>query len=619
MQLSENELAQLLPCEAPDFKSLKNDLVELREHVLDLEKKSAGLLKGVHPKHLCSGRNLLQYLALRTVDVRALQYLLSEWGLSSLGRAERKVQATLDTVLAVMYALEGKKWASDQPPPVCFKEGRRLLEENTDLLLGPLPDGRRARIMVTMPTEAANDYTLVQALMEKGMNCARINCAHDDESVWERIIKNIRRAAEATGKNCTIHMDLGGPKLRTGPLEPTPTIFKVKPERNATGEVVSPAKIWLFPSENGQPSEFAAACLPVPSEWLKHCKKGDKLKFIDANGSERKMKIVGKAPEGFWAALKKTAYFHSGLILENEGEKAAIGELPTHENPISLAVGDALALTKKPILGRNANAELGEPAQIGCTIPDVLNDVRVGEQVWFDDGKIGSVVEKIEADRLLLRITQTKPGGDKLRSGKGINFPDSDLHLPALTAQDLSDLRFVAEHADTVGLSFANSAADAHQLIKALKQLKKSPGIVLKIETKRGFEHLPAMLLEVMKVEKCGVMIARGDLAIEAGFGRLAELQEQILWVCEAAHVPVIWATQVLEGMAKMGLPSRAEVTDAAMGQRAECIMLNKGEHILAATQALDEILHRMQDHQTKKRSTLRKLNLAELFFAGDV
>ena len=102
-------------------------------------------------------------------------------------------------------------------------------------------------------------------------------------------------------------------------------------------------------------------------------------------------------------------------------------------------------------------------------------------------------------------------------------------------------------------------------------------GIVLKIETRRGFEELPQVLLAAMRSPVIGVMIARGDLAVECGYERLAELQEEILWVCEAAHVPVIWATQVLENLAKDGMPSRAEITDAAMGERAECVMLNKG------------------------------------------
>ena len=105
-------------------------------------------------------------------------------------------------------------------------------------------------------------------------------------------------------------------------------------------------------------------------------------------------------------------------------------------------------------------------------------------------------------------------------------------------------------------------------------------------------------------------MIARGDLAAECGFERMAELQQEILWICESAHVPVIWATQVLEGLAKRGHASRAEISDASMSQSAECVMLNKGPYIIDAVRTLDDILRRMQDHQSKKRSMLRKLHL---------
>jgi pyruvate kinase len=106
-------------------------------------------------------------------------------------------------------------------------------------------------------------------------------------------------------------------------------------------------------------------------------------------------------------------------------------------------------------------------------------------------------------------------------------------------------------------------------------------------------------------------MVARGDLEVEVGFERLAEVQEEILWVCEAAHVPVVWATQILEGLAKTGAPSRAEVTDAEMGQRAECAMLNKGPHIVETTRFLSDILSRMGSHSRKRRATLRRLGIA--------
>lgn len=103
-------------------------------------------------------------------------------------------------------------------------------------------------------------------------------------------------------------------------------------------------------------------------------------------------------------------------------------------------------------------------------------------------------------------------------------------------------------------------------------------------------------------------MIARGDLAVELGFERVAEMQEEILWLCEAAQIPCIWATQVLEGLVAKGLSTRGEMTDAAMAARAECVMLNKGPNIIAGISALDRILRRMGENQAKKTPTLRAL-----------
>ena len=98
---------------------------------------------------------------------------------------------------------------------------------------------------------------------------------------------------------------------------------------------------------------------------------------------------------------------------------------------------------------------------------------------------------------------------------------------------------------------------------------------------------------------------------MEVGYERLAEVQEEMLWLAEAAHVPIVWATQVLERLAKKGRPSRAEITDAAMGERADCVMLNKGPHIEEAVAMLDGIPRRMEGHQDKKRSVLRPLSVS--------
>jgi pyruvate kinase len=213
-----------------------------------------------------------------------------------------------------------------------------------------------------------------------------------------------------------------------------------------------------------------------------------------------------------------------------------------------------------------------------------------------------------------VQITRAGIDGEKLGADKGINFPDSDLRLPALTGLDLELLPVVAKFADLIGLSFVHDPDDVLTLQHRLGQLQGNrPGIVLKLETRKAFETLPLLILAALRSESTGLMIARGDLAVECGFERMAEIQEEILWICEAAHMPVIWATQVLETLAKEGLPSRAEITDAAMGVRAECVMLNKGPHILEAIRALDDILRRMVDHQSKKRPMLRSLRVARI------
>ena len=249
------------------------------------------------------------------------------------------------------------------------------------------------------------------------------------------------------------------------------------------------------------------------------------------------------------------------------------------------------------------------PYVIGCSLPQAFRDVSPGDRVLIDDGKITGRVDANDGERITLTVIGAGPSGAKLKAEKGVNFPDTYLDLPALTEEDRSHLPFAAAHADVVNMSFVRSAEDVAQLIDALEaEDAQDVEISLKIETVEAFERLPAMLLEAMRWDGVGVMIARGDLAVEAGFERMAELQEEILWLCEAAHVPAIWATQVLESLAKDGLPSRAEITDAAMAQRAEAAMLNKGPYIVEAVEALSDILERMAGHADKKRDMLRRL-----------
>lgn len=256
----------------------------------------------------------------------------------------------------------------------------------------------------------------------------------------------------------------------------------------------------------------------------------------------------------------------------------------------------------------------GDKKQILCSFPNILQFVKLNERVLFDDGKIETKVVRKLKNKLLLEVISVPAAETKLKTEKGINFPDSRLKVSEVTEKDLQNLDFISQKADLVGLSFVQSVGSIRKVRQELKKRSsRQLGIIMKIETQLGFESLPELLFEAMKDYPCGVMIARGDLGVEVGFERMVEVQEEILWLCEAAHVPVIWATQVLEGSAKQGQPSRAEVTDAAAAVRAECVMLNKGPYIENAVRSLDNILKRMEFHTYKKRNLYRELSVAKL------
>jgi pyruvate kinase len=447
-----------------------------------------------------SAVNLSQYIALRRRDIRPLQTALMPWGLSSLGRSEARVLPNLDAVIATLGAICGEDVASWPHPPLrAFFRGERRLAHNADEVLGPRPVHRRVRIMVTLPTEAAEDKRYVEKLLARGMNLARINCAHDSSDEWQAMIRHIRKAEATTGHRCRIHMDVAGPKVRTD-----------------------------------------AVLTPDPKQRLH--------------------------------------------------------------------VGDCFLLARHEL-----QPEERFPLQVTCTLPAVFDHLRPGAAVWIDDGRMGCTVEKLLPEGALLLVTSARPKGERLRPDKGLNFPDTRLPLSPLTARDYAALDFAVAHADTVGYSFVQEPADIDHLLSELQARENRShhpgvGIVAKIETARAIENLPELIVHAAGRRAFAVMLARGDLAVEIGYQRMAEMQEEILWLCEAAHIPIIWATQVLENLTQKGIPSRAEISDAAMSERAECVMLNKGPYIREAVSMLDDVLVRMQAHQSKKTSQLRAL-----------
>ncbi|MEL6918038.1 MAG: pyruvate kinase [Bacteroidota bacterium] len=562
-----------------------------------------------------SAQNLVNYISFRSFDVREMQDQLKNLGLTRFSNAESHIKASVLTIryLLGLVVAENEKDALKQQWSI--KKGKKLLERNSKDLLGKGTKGRRVRIMVTQPKEAADNYGMVKQMVEKGMNVARINCAHDSREVWSKIISNIKKASKELGKEVKIAMDLAGPKIRTGKIIPGPKVLRSKSKKDALGQPIEWGTITLVPETDYIP---APNILPIASGDLGKLEVDDVIALVDARSKHRKLTVTKIDGNQVETESKQTIYFEPGLVLNTSFNASPmafiIGDIPALENALVLKTGDEIWVKKEEIIGAPAlfdtEGHLVRPAIISCQMPEVFNYIKKGDGVFFDDGKIGGTITDVEENLFKVKITLAKENGSKLRAYKGINFPDSKLGFSGLTAKDRMDLPFVAEHADIVNFSFVNRPADVTELYQELTKLNalEKMGIVLKIETQFGFENLAPILLEAMKTKNVGVMIARGDLAIETGWENIGEIQQEMLSICGAAHVPVIWATQVLENLAKSGLPSRSEITDATTALRAECVMLNKGPYINEAIALLNTILSTMESSQHKKESMLPKL-----------
>lgn len=571
--------------------SLLHDLRRLRQKLADLEEGEADTLASIAPPYRESARNLLHFIAFHQSNHPGMVAALRERGLSTLEGCEGHLAASLGAVIQVLEQLEGEA-PGDGPVPEGpgVSRGQELRQLHRQALFGPAAQSGVPVIMVTLPAEAGDHPAWIAELVEAGMGIARINCAHDTPAVWRRSIENVRLANRATGRSCRIAMDLAGPKLRTGPLPRAVGVVESRPLRDRFGRLLQPARLLArSPAEAAEPRPEETV-LPVLPEGWHDLEPGQRLRGRDASGRWRELQVVETAPGGVRLMTHQRCRFTAGLRFVQEGGEGYLVVAPLA--PVAgerlLRVGDALRLTAAVTDAADA---------IPCSCPEIFPSVRAGEPVVFDDGRLHGRIEAVEADALLVRITAARSRGSRLRADKGINLPESAITISALTAKDLEDLAFAAAHADILSYSFVHRPTDIETLHQEWAQRGLGGlALVLKIETRQAFLQLPRLLLAAMAhPAPLGVMIARGDLAIECGWEALAEIQEEILHLCAAAHVPCIWATQVLDSMVRHGTPTRAEITDAAMGARADALMLNKGPNLTATVQTLRAILETME------------------------
>ena len=603
--MPETPVAAPMPQSDSAPAALRERIMELRREIDAEAARRRAQIDAVRAENRASALNLAHYVGLRKKDLRKLQLDLGALALSSLGRCEGHVADTLARLHRWLGLLETE--ASGPPAPVLdWPAAEKLLHRNTQALFGPRPHDRHVYVMVTAPDAEQATPAWADAILRAGANVLRINAAHGSPLEWTAIIATARECAQALGRELRIFVDLAGPKLRGEIRRMESGVLHLPRRKNRAGRSVAPTVVSVVDRyEDG-------AQMPVPRPWIARLRIGDVLEFVDAGGRERQLTIRETEAGAVRAECDRSLYITGGLPLAwKRGKRVLargrIGTYPRRPAVLRLSPGDTFLVNGS---GRpTVRASL--PA-IACPEPRLLALVRAGERVVLDDGRIVALVVERKREGLLCRVRQTARTPSRLRTGKGLAFPDSRLPTGRLSAEDRQVLEFALRHADGIGVSFVNTPADVREVGARLRHAgREGFGMILKLEPREAMRNLPDILFEALRYRPVGVMIARGDLAVSLSWERLAEMQEELLWFGEACHLPVVWATQVLDSLAHTGVPTRAEVTDAAMSMRAECVMLNRGPHVAEAVKMLVDIIRKMEAHQYKKRSLYRPLALA--------
>jgi pyruvate kinase len=299
--------------------------------------------------------------------------------------------------------------------------------------------------------------------------------------------------------------------------------------------------------------------------------------------------------------------------MEISGPKIRTSFVYTEERNPKVKTGDWIRLCRDT---QHFDAYPGMKLFVGLSHVNIFDTLKVGDPVLIDDGTVQCTVKDLDEHGATLYIDKVNGKALRVKSERSINFPNTIFDLDLISEKDRQDIAYVCQNADIIGFSFVKTPQDVEEIQAELRRnLGDKAGempIMLKIETVKAIDNLPSLILTAAAQNPLCVMIARGDLAVESGYIRLSELQQEIMWICEASDIPVVWATEVLANLVDTGIPTRAEITDAAESSRTECVMLNKGKYIQDGVKMLDAILEKMSAHQYKKSSLLRALHIAE-------
>ena len=292
--------------------------------------------------------------------------------------------------------------------------------------------------------------------------------------------------------------------------------------------------------------------------------------------------------------INKNEKLNIAILADLQGPKLRVGEIK--DNALDLKKGDVFYFTNEKCIGTLENIYISYPA--------FHNDVRVGEKILLDDGKIEVLVKEVGTDN---RVKVEVLSGGILSSKKGVNLPDTKISLPSLSEKDLDDLDFIiSQDIDWVALSFVRRPEDVTQLRQLLKNKNSNAKIISKIEKPEALEHLREIILA-----SDAIMVARGDLGVELPLEQVPMIQKNIVRKCIHRAKPVIIATQMMESMIDRTRPNRSEITDVANAvmEGADAVMLS-GE--TAMGQYPELVVHTMVSiiHEVEKEETVYNRNL---------
>lgn len=258
--------------------------------------------------------------------------------------------------------------------------------------------------------------------------------------------------------------------------------------------------------------------------------------------------------------INKTQPYNIAILGDLQGPKLRVGEL--ENGRIELTEGQEIIFTTEKVVGTSE--------RIYVSYPNLAKDVKIGERIFLDDGKMEVAAKEILNDKeIKIKVTL----GGTLLPKKGVNLPDSSLTMPSLTEKDIADLDYILDkNLDWVALSFVRNINDVREIKGRIKEKNGKAKLISKIEMPEALRNIRDII-----IESDGIMIARGDLGVEVPVEQVPLIQKDIILKCMHRAKPVIVATQMMESMMERTKPNRSEVTDVANAvlEGADAVMLS--------------------------------------------